>query len=163
MLGCNHCSRGHTVKWPGPTDPLAPRLSTVSGSSSREATMYSPRSEQMTTIAGSGHDRPSALLHSSSAAAGTYGCEKRHKRLIVAGNKRQNENKSSWEKEIGQNKKKIGGGHVPGPPSSSANPRVSERKRAISIGRAEPKLSPNRPQQRPNGASSAPMDGKGRG
>src|SRR4029079_8502679 len=58
-------------------------------------------------------------------------------------------------------RKKIGGGHAPAPPSS-ANPRVSERKRAISIGRAEPKLSPNRPQQRPNGASSAPMDGKGR-
>src|SRR4051812_1485446 len=55
------------------------------------------------------NDRLSAVIHSSSGAADSYGCESCHLRLIVAVNKRQNGHKALRTKEIGQNQKKVTG------------------------------------------------------
>jgi hypothetical protein len=51
------------------------------------------------------NDRLFAALRSSSISAVGYGCESCHKGHIVAGHKRQNENKSLQDKKIWQTKK----------------------------------------------------------
>jgi hypothetical protein len=73
---------------------------------SSDAAMRSLQMQSIPIIAGCGYDRPSAVVRSSPGAAGSYGCESSHMRLIVAVDGRQNENKALRTKGIGQNKKK---------------------------------------------------------
>jgi hypothetical protein len=71
--------------------------------------MRSHQSQPIPIRAADCNDRPSAVNRSSPEAVSAYDCESCHLGLIVAVNKRQNENKALRTKEIGQNKKKSRG------------------------------------------------------
>jgi len=76
---------------------------------SRMQPMRSHPSARIPVVAGCGHDRPSALLRTSSGAASAYSCESCHLRLIMAACNRQNGSKALRAWKIGQNKKKLEG------------------------------------------------------
>jgi hypothetical protein len=100
------------------------------------------------------NDRPSAVNRSSPEAVSAYDCESCHLGLIVAVNKRQNENKALCQLEIGQTKKKPRGRIRWGSPLGIAFPRVSWRNGWPWLGGFALKMSASGPQQRRNGAFS---------
>jgi hypothetical protein len=114
--------------------------------------MRSYQSSLIPIIAGTGYDRPSEVLRSSLEGAGTYNCENRHMDLIVAVDKRQNENKALQTKEIGQNKKKSRVRLRSAPSWGLLFPAVCWGNGSWWRRGFAPKVSASGPQQRRNGA-----------
>jgi hypothetical protein len=137
-------------KGSGPADQPVRKPSDRVRVSFREAAMCAQRSEQAITTAGSGSDQPLRFLRPSSLPEGTYGCEKHHNLLIVAGHNGQNGNKALQIKEIGQNKKKRAGRSGAGIARNSAFPRVSRGRRWSEMGVLACKTSASGSQKRPN-------------
>jgi len=118
--------------------------------------MHSDQSRPISIVAGCCNDRLLADLRSSLEGAGTYGCESCHLGLIIAGYRRQNDNKSLRHKEIGQNNKKIRGWPGVGPLLHSAFSAVCEGNCTSWMHRFALKAGPFGPRKRRNGASSFP-------